>query len=139
MASCFEVAMTLMDAEYIQGDDLDAVTTVLVETLLATGTSKERTRAAEDKSRDEDLYTAAEYAAAADDAMGNFEDEIRQAEIMIEARERQLANEQVIIEADSVIKENARLAADSLIEKGLVHGATAGEVRNLIARAWSAT
>lgn len=137
MASCFEVAMALTEAGYIEGKDLDSVTTILVETLLATGTIKERSRAVEDKVGDEELYTAAEFAAAADDARGNYEDEIRHAEIMLEAKERQIAHETIIIEADEVIKENARLATESLVEKGLVADANSGQIMDLIAQAWS--
>ena len=139
MASCFEVAMALIDGGYIGDDDLDTVTTVLVETLLATGTIQERSRAVQDKAADEDMYTAAEYDAAADDAMGNYEDEIRQAEIMLDARERQISHEQIIIEADEVIQENAMLATATLLEKGLVDSEQADQVRQLIASAWSST
>ncbi len=139
MASCFEVAMALIDAEYIEDDDLDSVTTVLVETLLATGTIRERSRAVQDRAADEDMYTAAEYDAAADDAMGNYEDEIRQAKIMLDAREREIMHEQIIIEADEVIQENAMLATATLLEKGLVDSEKADQVRQLIARAWAST
>ena len=137
MASCFEVALALIDAGYIGDDDLDSVTTVLVETLLATGTIQERSRAVQDKAADEDMYTAAEYGAAAADAMGNYEDEIRQAELMLDARERQISHEQIIMEADEVIQENATLATATLLEKELVDSEKADQVRQLIARAWS--
>jgi hypothetical protein len=139
MASCFEVAMALTEAGYIQDKDLDSVTTILVETLLATGTIKERSRAVEDKAVDEEIYSAAEYAAAAEDARGNYEDEIRQAEIMLEAKERQMAHEAIIIEADEVIKENARLATASLVEKGFVDSASADQAKRLISQAWSSS
>lgn len=139
MASCFEVAIALTEAGFIQDKDLDAVTTVLVETLLATGTIKERSRAVEDKTVNEEIYTTAEYAAAADDAMGNYEDEIRQAEIMLEAKERQMSHEEIIIEADGVINENARLATATLVEKGLIDGASAGQIKQLVAQAWSSS
>jgi hypothetical protein len=139
MASCFEVAMALTEAGYVQDTDLDSVTTILVETLLATGTIKERSRAVEDKAVDEEVYTTAEYVAAADDARGDYEDEIRQAEIMLEAKERQMAHEAIIIEADEVIKKNARLATESLVEKGLVDGASADQIKDLIAQVWSST
>lgn len=139
MASCFEVAMALTEGGFIQDKDLDTVTTILVETLLATGTIKERSRAVEDKSIEEEIYTAAEYAAAADDAMGDFTDEIRQAEIMLDARERQMSHEEIIIEADEVISENARLATATLLEKGLLDNTNADQVRQLIAQAWAST
>jgi hypothetical protein len=137
MASCFEVAMALTEAGFVQDKDLDLVTTILVDTLLATGTIKERSRAVENKAADEEIYAAAEYVAAAEDARGNYDDEIRQAEIMLEAKERQMAHEAIIIEADEVIKENARLASGTLVEKGLVDSASADQVRKLIAQAWS--
>ena len=139
MASCFEVAMALTEAGYIQDKDLDSVTTILVETLLATGTIKERSRAVEEKAADDEIYTAAEYAAAAEDARGNYDDEIRQAEIMLEAKERQMAHEAIIIEADEVIKENARLATETLLEKGFVDSASADQVKHLITQAWSSS
>ena len=139
MASCFEVAMALTESGFVQGKDLDAVTTILVETLLATGTIKERSRAVEEKSVEEEIYTAAEYTAGADDAMGDFEDEIRQAEIMLDARERQMSHKEIIIEADAVIGENARLATATLVDKGLVDNTNADQVRELIAQAWTST
>ncbi len=139
MASCFEVAMALLDAGYVQDRDIDVVTTVLVETLLATGTIKERSRAVEDKAREEEIYTAAEFVAGADDAVGDFEDEIRQAETMLESKKRQMFNEEIIIEADEVIRENARLATATLVDKDLVSGADAGQVNQLIAQAWAST
>ena len=139
MASCFEVAIALTEAGFIQDKDLDAVTTILVETLLATGTIKERSRAVEDKAVDEEIYTTAEYAAAADDAVGNYEDEIRQAEIMLEAKERQMSHEEIIIGANEVINENARLATETLKEKGFIDGTSADQTKQLIAQAWSST
>jgi predicted secreted acid phosphatase len=139
MASCFEVAMALTEAGYIQDKDLDSVTTILVETLLATGTIKERSQAVEDRAVDEEIYAAAEYAAAAEDARGNYDDEIHQAEIMLEAKERQMAHEAIIIDADEVIKENARLAIETLVEKGLVKDASADRAEKLIAQAWSSS
>jgi len=137
MASCFEVAMALIDGGFIRDDDLDSVTTILVETLLATGTIKERTRAVEDKTVDEEVYTAAEYVAGADDATADFEDLNRQAEIMLEAKERQLAHEKIIIKADEVIKKNASMATQSLVEQGFIEGSKADRVEKLIAQAWS--
>jgi hypothetical protein len=58
---------------------------------------------------------------------------------MLEAKDRQMAHEAVILEADEVIKENARLATETLVEKGFVDGAQAGRTKELIARAWSST
>jgi hypothetical protein len=139
MASCFEVAMALAEAGYIEDKDFDSVTTILVETLLATGTIKERSRAVEDKSTDEEIYTAAEYVAAADDATADYEDLNRQAEIMLEAKERQLAHEKIIIEADEIIKENARLATETLVEKDMIDSAKASQVRALVTKAWSSS
>lgn len=139
MASCFEVAMALTEAGFVQDKDLDLVTTILVDTLLATGTIKERSRAVENKAADEEIYAAAEYVAAAEDARGNYDDEIRQAEIMLEAKERQMAHEAIIFEADEVIKENARLATEALVERGLVKDAGADQARKLIAQAWSSS
>jgi hypothetical protein len=139
MASCFEVSMALAEGGFIQGEDLDAVTTILVETLLATGTIKERSQAVEDKSIEDEIYTAAEYTAAANDAVGDFEDEIRQAEIMLDARERKMSHEEIIIEADALIGENARLATATLVEKGLADNTNADQVRELIAQAWTST
>ncbi len=137
MASCFEVAMALADAGYIKGGDLEPVTTILVETLLATGAIKERSRAVEDKSVDEEIYTAAQYTAAADEAMGEFEDQIEQAEIMLEAKERQISHEEVIMEADELISENARLATTTLLQKGMVDSEKSGQVSRLITQAWA--
>jgi hypothetical protein len=137
MASCFEVALALAEAGYVSDNELNEVTTVLVETLLATGTIKERSRAVEDKTNIEELYKAAEYTAAADEAMGNFEDEINQAEIMLEAKARQLFNEEVIITADEVIAQNAQLATTTLVEKGFVNSADRDKVVKLIAMEWS--
>ena len=137
MASCFEVALALTEAGYVSDDSLNEVTTILVETLLATGTIKERSRAVEDKANIDELYKAAEYAAAADDAMGNFEDEISQAEIMLDARARQLFNEEVIMTADEIITQNAQMATATLVEEGFVSNADKEQVVNLISEAWS--
>lgn len=137
MASCFEVAMALLESGDIEDKNLDEVTTVLVETLLATGTIKERSRAVEEHDKEEEIYKAAEDRAAADDARADFEDTIRQAEIMLDARDQQLRHKKVIIEADDVIAENARLATAALVEKSLIDSAKADQVRQLIAEAWA--
>jgi len=86
---------------------------------------------------DEEVYTAAEYVAGADDATADFEDLNRQAEIMLEAKERQLAHEKIIIKADEVIKKNASMATQSLVEQGFIEGSKADRVEKLIAQAWS--
>jgi hypothetical protein len=85
------------------------------------------------------MYSAAEYSAAAADAMGEYEDEIRQAEIMLDARGRQLAHEEIIIEADEVIEKNAAVATATLLEKGLVDSKNGDQIKQLIARAWSSS
>lgn len=139
MASCFEVALALTEAGYVRDEQLDEVTTILVETLLATGTIKERSKAVEEKTNIEEVYKAAEYTAAADEAMGDFEDQISQAEIMLEARARQLFNEEVIMTADEIIAQNAQIATASLSEKGFVSDADKKKVLELIAKEWSST
>ena len=137
MTSCFEVAMDLADAGYVKPEDVNETTTVLVETLLALGVIKERSRAVEDKAAKEEIYTAAEYAAAADEAMGNFEDELRQAEIMIEAKEHNEKDEAIIKEADEVIDQNVHTATSALVENGLVKSADVDQVVRIIARSWA--
>ena len=139
MASCFEVSLALTEAGYVRDEQLDEVTTILVETLLATGTIKERSKAVEEKTNIEEVYKAAEYTAAADEAMGDFEDQISQAEIMLEARARQLFNEEVIMTADEIIAQNAQIATASLSEKGFVSDADKKKVLELIAKEWSST
>ncbi len=139
MTSCFEVAMALTEEGYVSSDDLDDATTVLVQTLLATGVIKERSRAVEEKEIEEEIYTSATYTAAAQEARANFEEEIRQAEIMIEAQERKLSNEKIIVAADEVIAESARLAAETLVEKGLVDSGDSEDVRKLVAELWAST
>ena len=56
---------------------------------------------------------------------------------MLEAKERQMSHEEIIIEADEVINKNARLATETLVEKGLIDGSSAGRIQQLIAQAWS--
>lgn len=50
-----------------------------------------------------------------------------------------MSHEEIIIEADGVINENARLATATLVEKGLIDGASAGQIKQLVAQAWSSS
>jgi hypothetical protein len=137
MTSCFEVAMELTDAGYLEPEKLNDATTVLVETLLAMGVIKERSRAVQDKGTNEDIYEAATYAAASSEAMADFESEIREAEIMLEAKERREREEEIIAEAEVVINNDVRKATAALVDKGFVKENDADGVSSIIARSWA--
>jgi hypothetical protein len=137
MTSCFEVAMDLNEAGYLKSEDIDTATSVLVETLIAMGIIKERSRAVQDKAVEEEIYEAAEHAAAADDARADFEEEIAHAEIMFEAKERKELHEKIIAEADTVIDDNVHTATAALVDRGLIHPSNTEKVTRIIARSWA--
>ncbi|MFN2138524.1 MAG: hypothetical protein ACK2UK_21385 [Candidatus Promineifilaceae bacterium] len=137
MTSCFEVAMDLNEAGFLKGDDIETATTVLVQTLIAMGIIKERTEAVQRKAVEEEIYGAAEQEAAANDARADFEQEIRNAEIMFEAQERKTQHEKTIAEAEVVIDENVHTATAALVDHGLINPSNADAVTRIIARSWA--
>jgi hypothetical protein len=136
MTTYVEVAGALVSAGYLSDADVDAAVAVLTDALIVAEAEDAEAAAMEDYSAQEDLVAEAEVWESEDAAVGDYGAAELDEEIIEEAEDQELVDEETVIEAEEVINAAYTDAAAALLTAELIDEANLEAVAGLIADAW---
>ncbi len=133
MTTYIEAAQALVDAGYLTDADIEAAAEILFDALVVVEAEAAEAAAMEDYSDQEDLIAESEVWASEDEAEGDFDLVEIDEEIIDDAVEQALEDEDIVIPAESVIEAAYINAAAALLAAELIDEANAKAVAALLA------
>ena len=132
-----EIAQALADAGYLSNADLDAAAMILADALVVEEAEAIEAAAIEDHVDQEDLIAEAEVWASENAAVGDFESAEIDGEIIADAGEQELDDEDTVIAAEAVIAAAYSDAAAALLAAELIDEANLEVVAGVITEVWT--
>lgn len=136
MTTYDEVANALVSAGYLSDADVEAASALLADELVVETAEAAEAQATEDYAEKEDLIAEAQVWANEDAVTGDQYSAAVDEEIIDDAVDQQLEDQEVVIEAEAAIAAAYTDAAAALLAAELIDEANAQAVAAIIADTW---
>ena len=136
MTKYIEVAQALVTAGYLSDADIQAATDVLADALIIEVAEDAQDAAADDYATQEDIVAEAEVWEAEDAAVGDFNSMEDDEDVIDEAIDKELEDEDVMAGAEDEIEAAYVAAAAALLSADLIDEANLDDVAIVIADVW---
>ena len=136
MTTYIEVAQALISSGYLSDADIQAAADVLEDALFVQVAEEAQDAAADDYSTQEDIVAEVENWESEDAESGDFDALDDDEDIIEEAIEKELEDEDVMVAAEDVIEAAYLDAAAALLSAELIDEANLDDVAALIAAVW---
>ena len=136
MTTYIEVAQALVSSGYLSDADIQAAAAVLEDALFVQAAEEAQDAAADDYSTQEDIVAEVENWESEDAESGDFDALDDDEDIIEEAIEKELEDEDVMVAAEDVIEAAYLDAAAALLSAELIDEANLDDVAALIAAVW---
>ena len=136
MTTYIEVAQALISSGYLSDADIQAAADVLEDALFVQVAEEAQDAAADDYSTQEDIVAEVENWESEDAASGDFDALNEDEDIIEEAIEKELEDEDIMAVAEDIIEAAYVDAAAALLSAELIDEANLDDVATLIADVW---
>ena len=133
MPTYFELAQALADAGYVSDADIQAAVDILTDALIIEAAEAVEAEPMDDYNEQEDLIAKAENWVAEDAVAGDAELAEIDTDIIVDAADQAMADQDTVIIAEAVIAAAYEDAAAALLAAQIIHAANVTAVAALLA------